>query len=114
VMSDEIPGIDKIPEEVLKEIEEADKRQKRTRPRRGRRPARSDIMRAVAEVASGPLIRPEEFPDLVRERLEQQGFNTSHLSDKRVWATYEEMVRRGKLRDYLRVLYHESNYSDSE
>ncbi len=107
MMSDEIPGIDKIPEEALKEIEEADKRQKRARPRRGRRPARSDIMRAVAEVASGPLIRPEEFPYLVRERLEQQGFNTSRLSDKRVWATYEEMVRRGKLKDYLRVLYHE-------
>ena len=105
MMSEEIPGIDHIPEDVLKEVEEAEgRRGRRGRGRRGRRPARSDIMRAVAEVASGPLIRPEEFPDLVRERLEQEGFDTSRLSDKRVWATYEEMVRRGKLRDYLHVL----------
>lgn len=104
-MSEEIPGINNIPEDVLREVEEAEKSLKRKRRgRRGTRPARSDIMRAVAEVASGPLIRPEDFPDLVRERLEREGFDTSHLSDKRVWATYEEMVRRGKLRDYLDVV----------
>jgi len=104
-MSEEIPGINNIPEDVLREVEEAEESLKRKRRgRRGARPARSDIMRAVAEVASGYLIRPEDFPDLVRERLEREGFDTSHLSDKRVWATYEEMVRRGKLRDYLDVV----------
>ncbi len=105
MMGEEIHGINNIPEDVLKEVEEAEGRRKRRKKRRrGGRPARSDIMRAVAEVASVPFIRPEDFPDMVRERLEQEGFDTTRLSDKRVWATYEEMVRRGKLRDYLRVI----------
>ncbi len=104
-MGEEIPGINNIPDDVLKEVEEAEESMKRQRRRRrGMRPARSDIMRAVAEVASGPLIRPEDFPDLVRERLKREGFDVTHLSDKRVWATYEDMVKRGKLRDYLRVI----------
>lgn len=104
-MREEIPGIDKIPEDVLREVEEAEgRRKKRVKRARGRRPARSDIMRAVAEVASGPSVSPEDFPDLVREWLEMEGFDPSRVSDKRVWATYEEMVRRGKLRDYLRVI----------
>lgn len=105
MIMEEIPGMDDIPEDVLKEVEEAEGRKEwQVRTRRGRRPARSDIMRAVAEVATTSFIRPEDFPDLVRERLENEGFDASHLSDKRVWATYEEMVRRGKLRDYLRVI----------
>lgn len=104
MMGEELPGLDEVPEEVLKEVEEAEGRRGRARARRGRRPARSDIMRAVAEVASSSSIRPEDFPDLVRGRLSEEGFDTSRLSDKRVWATYEEMVRRGRLRDYLRVV----------
>ncbi len=104
-MSEEIPGINNIPEEVLREVEEAEgRRERQRRGRRGRRPARSDIMRAVAEVVSGPLIRPEDFPDLVRERLKREGFDTTQLSDKRIWATYEEMVKKGRLRDYLGVV----------
>ncbi len=104
-MSEEIPGINNIPEEVLREVEEAEgRRERQRRGSRGRRPARSDIMRAVAEVASGLLISPEDFPDLVRERLKREGFDTTHLSDKRIWATYEEMVKKGRLRDYLGVV----------
>lgn len=68
-------------------------------------PHNQDIKEAVLEVlAKDPLVKPDEFVDRVRSRLEEKGFYAGLVTPKRVWRVYEEMVRNGDIYDYLGVV----------
>ncbi|MEB3846725.1 MAG: hypothetical protein GSR74_01965 [Desulfurococcales archaeon] len=102
-MSEEIPE-DVLEEllEISKEIEEEIGRRPR---RRAKYPSAREIAQAVAEAAK--MFRgadPQEFPDLVRKLLEDEGYDTRHVTDRRIWRTYETLVRRGVIRDTLGVV----------
>ncbi|WP_225876049.1 hypothetical protein [Infirmifilum lucidum] len=64
-----------------------------------------DIKEAILDVLSrDPLIKPVDFVDRVKERLEERGFFTGLVTAKRVWKVYEEMVRSGDVFDILGVV----------
>jgi len=68
-------------------------------------PHTSDIMEAIMEVlAKEVYVRPDQFYDKVKAKLEDKGFNTSYMTVKRVWRAYEEMVRKGRIYDVLDVV----------
>ncbi len=95
--------LDYIPEDVLEEVleEERKQRMKKKTPY----PSSRDIVEAVIEAAKMARgIHPDEFPDLVLKILEDQGFDTRHVTVKRIWHTYESLVRRGVIRDTLGVI----------
>jgi len=60
-------------------------------------------MRAI-RVAIGLCEDPLEFPEYVRKILQEWGFSTQLVSDRRVWRLYEEMVRRRFIPDSLGVM----------
>ncbi len=97
---------DYIPEDVLKDIEEAEKE---LRTRQGYRkkpyPSSRDIVEAVIEAIRRFEGHPDEFPDFVIEILKSKGFETRHVTVKRIWRTYETLVRRGVIGDRLGVVY---------
>ena len=68
-------------------------------------PRNEDVRRAIVEVLSrSPGIHPSELPQLVIDSLRGKGFFTGHLTVKRVWRLYEEMVREGRIPDILGVV----------
>jgi len=68
-------------------------------------PHTSDVMEAIMDVlADEAYVRPDEFYDKVKAKLEKRGFNTSYMTVKRVWRVYEEMVRKGRIYDVLDVV----------
>ncbi|HDM23504.1 hypothetical protein DRO02_04290 [archaeon] len=67
-------------------------------------PRNSDIVEAIKIVASRyPFIGPEELPFKVVEILEDKGFFTGHVTDKRIWRLYAEAVKRGLIPNFLEV-----------
>ena len=101
--------MDDIPEELLEEIEEIEEELglKPVRQRRQKRyPSNKDVAEAIIEVASTyGFAGPQDFPTAVRGNLEVKGFYTGLVNDKRIWRTYETLVRNGRMRDYLGVLW---------
>ncbi len=99
---------DEIPEDVIEEIREAEEEVGREsgRVRRKRRyPSARDIAEAVREVAlMARGVDPSEFPQMVLEHLESQGFYTGLVNERRIWRTYETLVRRGVIPDTLGVV----------
>jgi hypothetical protein len=92
-----------VPEDVLEEIREYGGRG--TAKRKKPFPSSRDIVEAVKEaalIARG--IHPDEFPDLVFRILEERGFDTRFVTIKRIWRTYENLVRRGVIPDTLHVV----------
>jgi hypothetical protein len=62
-------------------------------------------MEAIMDVLSKEVyVKPEQFYDKVKAKLEDRGFNTSYMTVKRVWRAYEEMVRKGRIYDVLGVV----------
>lgn len=94
---------DYIPEDVLREVREAEKKPRRRGKRRSY-PTSRDIAGAVVEAARRGPRDPHGFPDLVLRILEERGFDTSHVTVKRIWRTYEALVRRGVISDVLGVV----------
>lgn len=68
-------------------------------------PHTSDIVEAIMEILANEVyVKPEQFYDKVRTKLEAKGFKTSYMTIKRVWRVYEEMVRKGRVYDVLGVV----------
>ncbi|MEZ0345039.1 MAG: hypothetical protein ABWK01_00580 [Infirmifilum sp.] len=68
-------------------------------------PHNEDIREVILEVLGrDPLVKPDDFVDRVREKLEEKGFYSGLVTPKRVWHVYEEMVRKGDIYDYLGVV----------
>lgn len=102
-MRDEL--YENIPDDVLEEVLEAEKellpgREKRKKPY----PSSRDIVEAVVEAVRTFSGHPDEFPDYVLELLKSKGFDVRHVTVKRIWRTYEMLVRKGVIGDKLRVL----------
>jgi hypothetical protein len=105
------PSTNEIPEDVIEELKEAQKeieaeiKSFTRRKKHFRYPTSRDIAEAVREAAlSLSFIDPDEFPDLVREILKSKGYYTGLVTDKRIWRTYENLVRRGVIPDVLGVV----------
>jgi len=100
---------DDIPEELLEEIREIEEELAlKPGPRRPRKryPSNNDIADAIVAVASTyGFAGPEYFPYTVKQYLEGQGFYTGLVNDKRIWRIYETLVRKGRIRDYLGVVW---------
>lgn len=102
-MISEIDYSEYVPEDLLEEIKEYEKENKR----RGKKvfPSSRDIVETVKEaslMARG--IHPDEFPDIVLNLLREKGFDTRYVTVKRIWRVYENLVRRGVIPDTLRVV----------
>ena len=67
-------------------------------------PRNDDIAEAILEVVGIPTLKPEDLPDRVRRVLEERGFYTGLVTEKRVWRIYETLVRRGRIYDVLGVV----------
>ena len=67
-------------------------------------PRNDDIAEAILEVVGIPTLKPGDLPDRVRRVLEERGFYTGLVTDKRVWRIYETLVRRGRIYDVLEVV----------
>jgi len=99
------PLLDIVPEDALREaLEDEPKRRGRRRGRRLRPPTRGELARVVAEAVALYYGHPDGFPDFVYELLESRGFSPRRVTVKRIWATYEELVRRGVVGDRLGVV----------
>jgi len=100
---------DEIPEDVLEELKEASKEIEEEithkYKKKSKYPSTRDLAEIVAKAAKlYASINPEEFPDMVRKMLEDEGYNTKFVTDKRIWRTYETLVRRGVIPDTLGVV----------
>jgi hypothetical protein len=93
-----------VPEDVLKEVIESEEKPSRE-VRKYKYPSQRDIAEAVKTVALTYKVDPAVFPDEVLRYLEEKGFNVRHVNVKRVWGTYEKLVRTGQMRDVLGVVY---------
>jgi len=68
-------------------------------------PRNSDIKKAILRVFfKNPLVTPDEFPYEVLRELEEMSFYTGLVNIKRIWRTYETMVRKGEIYDILDVV----------
>jgi hypothetical protein len=93
-----------VPEDVLKEIDEYERRQRVSRSRaRTRMPSNEDIVKAILEVTGGKLTRynVEDLYDNVVEYLRNQGFDTSMLTPSRVERLVSSLIKRGVLANML-------------
>jgi len=96
---------DFLPEDVLREVEEAERGLKpRGRRRHRPYPRGSDLAAVVVEAVATFYGHPDEFPDYVLELLESRGFDTRFVTVKRIWRTYETLVRKGVMGDRLGVM----------
>ena len=84
----------------------------RRRRRQGKRPypRREDVANAILSVlARKPHIHPSELVDEVKAELESMGFYAGLVNAKRIWRTYEEWVKAGRMPDYLGVMGEEGS-----
>ncbi len=94
-----------IPEDVLEEILEYEEQHRGRKKKHKPYPSSRDIVEAVEEAAlKARGIHPDNFPELVLEILREKGFDTSHVNIKRIWRTYEKLVREHVIPDTLGVV----------
>ncbi len=95
---------DFVPEDVLEEVLSEEKR-RRGGKKRAPFPSSRDIVEAVRDAAlSARGVHPDEFPDIVLSILRERGFDTRHVTVKRIWRVYESLVVRGVIPDTLGVI----------
>lgn len=100
---------DELPEDVLEDLRAvASEIEEETRARVRRKvklPSSRDLAEVVAEAAlQARGVPPEEFPNIVLKLLEERGFYTKYVSEKRIWRVYESLVRRRVIPDTLGVV----------
>jgi len=95
-----------IPEDVLEDVLMAERESaSKGKKSKEKYPSSRDIVDAVVKAVSyAHGIHPDNFPDLVYSILEDQGFSTKFVTVKRIWRTYENLVRRGVIGDILGVI----------
>jgi len=94
-----------IPEDVLREVLEAESELRVTKTRKKKPyPTSRDVVEAIIEAVRTFSGHPDEFPEYVLEVLRSKGFDVRHVTVKRIWRTYELLVRKGVIGDRLGVL----------
>lgn len=100
-MFSDIDNYDKyIPDDVVQEINEYEKKLRRSNLKgKTKLPSNEDIVNAIIKVTGGSLTRYniENLYDNVIEYLKHQGFNTSVVSEYRVERLVESLIRKGSL-----------------
>jgi hypothetical protein len=100
--------IDEIPEDVIEDLEDVAEEIRKETERRHRRlklPSSRDLAEIVAEAAlQARGVDPQEFPQIVITLLEERGFYTGYINEKRIWRVYETLVRRRIIPDTLGVV----------
>ena len=92
-----------IPEGVLEEIMAEEK--KRIKKEKVKYPSSKDVVEAIIEATKmAKTIHPNDFPSLVLKILEDRGYDVRHITVKRIWRTYEMLVRKGIISDVLHVV----------
>jgi hypothetical protein len=105
-LDEEIDYSSYVPEEALEEIREYEEEVKGRRHRKKNYPTSRDIVETVKEIALTVRgIHPHDFPEIVLQALRDKGFDTSYVTVKRIWRTYEKLVREGVIPDTLGVVY---------
>jgi len=97
-------SLDYVPDDVLEEILQEERSLRQRRKKKAPYPSSRDVVEAVIEAVRSFSGHPDDFPDYVISLLEQNGFDTRHVTLKRIWSTYEKLVRRGVISDRLGVL----------
>lgn len=93
-----------IPEDVVKEINEYEKKHRIAPSRtKARFPSNEDIVDAILNVTGGKLTRYniENLYDNVVEYLRQEGFDVSAVTPSRVERLVSSLVKKGVLSDRL-------------
>ncbi len=101
--------LDEVPEDIIREIKEYEENYNLRSVKRVKKkpyPSARDIVQTVMEAIESFYGHPDEFPDYVLRLLETKGFCTRHVTVKRIWRTYETLVKRGIIRDKLNVVIH--------
>ncbi len=98
-----------LPEDVLEDLEEIAREIEADTRTRGKKkvklPSSRDLAEIVAEAAlQARGIDPADFPQIVLQLLEERGFYTKYVSEKRIWRVYESLVRRRVIPDTLGVV----------
>ncbi|MCE4607014.1 MAG: hypothetical protein F7B59_06790 [Desulfurococcales archaeon] len=93
-----------VPEDVVEEVIEEEEKPKQG-ARKSKYPTQGEIAEAVRTTALTYNGEPTVFPEAVLSYLEEQGFSVKHVSVKRIWRTYEKLVRTGRIGDVLGVMY---------
>ncbi len=106
---EKIRELEDIPEDVLEDLEEiAEAIRKDTSSKTTKKyklPSSRDLAEIVAQAAlQARGINPEEFPSIVIQLLEEQGYYTKYVNEKRIWRVYESLVRRRIIPDTLGVV----------
>lgn len=99
----ELP-LDYVPEDVLEEVLKETSRKELKQTKKPYPSARDIVETIIIASAMARSIHPDEFPQLVIKMLEDKGFDTRHVTVKRIWRTYEKLVREGTIRDVLGVV----------
>jgi len=65
---------------------------------------RNEDIRIAIRKSTFFIGHPHDFPDIIYDKLIEEGFNVSFLTRRRIWRIYEEMVRKGEIDDFLNVV----------
>ncbi len=104
-MEDDIlASLDYIPRDALEEVLREEEKLKQKHKRKHPYPSSRDVVTAVIESVRGFSGHPDEFPDYVIQVLRDKGFDTRHVTIKRIWRTYELLVRKRIIADRLGVV----------
>ena len=93
--------LDSVPRDVLEDVlryEEEFLRREFSRGRGKRRfPSNQDIAEAIVQVTGGVLFEAglPELYELVKKRLEEEGFDTSFVGERRVVRILNSLVKKG-------------------
>ncbi len=93
--------LDSVPRDVLEDVlryEEEFLRREFSRGRGKRRfPSNQDIAEAIMQVTGGVLFEAglPELYELVKKRLEEEGFDTSFVGERRVVRILNSLVKKG-------------------
>ena len=103
--SGQLDPVDYVDEDLVREVIEYEEKYKRRSVwKKKPYPTRRDLARAVVEAASMFYGHPDDFPRFVLDILESKGFDVRHVTVKRIWGVYEELVRRRVIGDRLGVV----------
>jgi len=97
-------SLDYVPDDVLEEVLQEEEKLRPKHKKKYPYPSSRDIVNAVIEAVRSFSGHPDEFPDYVIVLLRDKGFDTRHVTIKRIWRTYELLVRKGIISDRLGVL----------
>ena len=99
--------LDYIPEDVLKEVLEAEKKEfkRYKKKRKAHYPTSRVLVQTIIELSyTCRGIHPHEFPRLILDYLERKGFDTRYITIKRIWNVYESLVKRHVITDVFGVV----------